>query len=240
MIRYVILIVSVLSILLSITVSYGAQSTADVPLTSEQIATARQKVLGSQAAQSRAAKEYTIGHGDVLSVQVYGEGDMSIATPSRTRNAPGSDALRMAVGGVNVRIDGRISLKHLGDIEAVGFTLTQLADYLKELYASVYDEPIVTVVLAQSNSQRYTVMGKVARPGIYYLDYPINLVQVVARCGGFTEWAKSEVSLVRKKVGYNKRLFKKNKLSFDYEEFLDGDKIEKNVLIEPGDIIIVN
>jgi polysaccharide export outer membrane protein len=107
-------------------------------------------------------------------------------------------------GGVPVRMDGRVSLLHIGDVEAVGFTLTQLADYLKVLFATVYDDPVVTVVLEQSNSRRYTVMGKVANPGIFYLDYPINLVQVVARCGGFTEWANLELTVVREGAGKGK------------------------------------
>ena len=58
-------------------------------------------------------------------------------------------------------MDGRVSLLHLGDVEAVGFTLTQWADYLKVLFATVYEDPVVTVVLEQSYSRRYTVMGKV-------------------------------------------------------------------------------
>ncbi len=36
-----------------------------------------------------------------------------------------------------MRMDGRISLKNIGDVDAVGFTLTQLADYLRELYATM-------------------------------------------------------------------------------------------------------
>lgn len=219
---------------------WTAQSTADVPVTGEVIAAARAKVLGNSQAAGPSASEYVVGHGDVLNVQVYGEGDMSAATVTGGRGEQAEDGLRNGGGGVQVRIDGRISLKHIGDIDAVGFTLTQLADYLKKIFTSVYGDPIVTVVLVQSNSQRYTVMGKVAKPGIFYLDYPINLVQVVARCGGFTEWAKSQVTLVRKDPKKNAELFEGNTLSFDYGDFLDGEKLEKNVLIEPGDIIIVN
>jgi polysaccharide export outer membrane protein len=110
---------------------------------------------------------------------------------------------------------------------------------LKQIFATVYDDPIVTVVLGQSNSQRYTVMGKVANPGIFYLDYPIDLVQVVARCGGFTEWASNEIRVVRKHADANE-LFKGNTLDFDYEDFLAGKKLEKNILIKSGDIIIVD
>jgi len=217
----------------------AAQSTADVPVTKALMDKARLKVLGQKKADVKEAEEYVIGHGDVLSVQVYGEGDMSIETPAGTRGAEGGDAPRAGVGGVTVRIDGRISLKHIGDVDAVGFTLTQLADYLKELYASVYDDPVVTVVLGQSNSQRYTVMGKVTAPGIFYLDYPINLVQVVARCGGFNEWANSEITVVRKDAGENS-LFKGNTLDFDYDDFLAGKKLNKNILIKSGDIVIVH
>lgn len=224
----------------------AAQSTADVPLSKELMTKARENVLGQAKGDVKQADEYVIGIGDVLGVQVYGEGDMSTETPAGTRGiletkgtGGGADSLRTGVGGVTVRNDGRISLKHIGDVDAVGFTLTQLADYLKQLYATVYDDPVVTVVLGQSNSQRYTVMGKVTSPGIFYLDYPINIVQVVARCGGFNEWANSEITVVRKDPRGNE-LFKGNTLDFDYDDFLAGKRLERNILIKPGDIIIVH
>jgi len=220
---------------------WSAQSSADVPVTEKTIAEARATVFGDSQEGGPMASEYVVGHGDVLSVQVYGEGDMSAANiAAADRDDKKEDSLRSGGSGAQVRIDGRISLKHIGDIDAVGFTLTQLADYLKKIYASVFDDPIVTVVLVQSNSQRYTVMGKVVKPGVFYLDYPINLVQVVARSGGFSEWAKSQIKLVRKDHDKDSELFKGNTLSFDYGEFLDGKELEKNVLVKPGDIIIVN
>lgn len=214
----------------------AAQSSADVPVTEELILKARKKVEDKFLSTVKSDEEYRIGHGDVLGVEVYGEGDMSISTPAGGR---GKGTLRSGAGGVTVRIDGRISLKHVGDVEAVGFTLTQLADYLKEIFSSVYEDPIVTVVLGQSNSQRYTVMGKVANPGIFYLDFPISLVQVIARCGGFTEWASSEVRVVRKGADV-KEMFAGNILKFDYEDFLDGKNLERNIFIKANDIIIVD
>lgn len=214
----------------------AAQSTKDVPVSRQLMDQARQKVL----AQPKLAGTdgYVIGPGDVLSVQVYGEGDMSTIAPAVARGSDSGESLRSGVGGVVVRMDGKISLKHVGDVDAVGFTLPQLADYLKIIYATVYDDPVVTVVLGQSNSQRYTVMGKVLKPGIYYLDYPINLVQVVARCGGFDEWAKSTITVVRNNPKNN--LFEGNTLLFDYDDFLEGKKLEKNILIQADDIVIVH
>lgn len=222
---------------------FAAQSTADIPVSDSIRVAAREKILGIAAVSSN-GEEYVIGHGDVLSVQVYGEGEMSAAGPTSVSNVQQTDdSLRSGPKtGVTVRIDGRISLKHIGDVDAVGMTPTQLADYLKEIFSTVFDNPIITVVLLQSNSQRYTVMGKVVKPGVYFLDYPINLVQVIARCGGFTEWTSSEITLVRndyKKVQQSPSL-PGNKLIFDYGEFLEGKNLENNVLIQSGDIVIVN
>ena len=95
-------------------------------------------------------------------------------------------------------MDGRISLKDIGDVEVVGLTLAELADYLKKLYSTIYDNPIVITTLLQSNSLRYTVMGKVLKPGIFKLEHPMTLVQVVAQAGGFNEWAGKEITVVRK------------------------------------------
>jgi polysaccharide biosynthesis/export protein len=222
--------------------AWAAQSTADVPITGTQMTEAREKVLGKDSLNA-SKEQYVIGHGDILSVVVYGEGDMSAVAVPANPNAKAQqneDSPRNSGTGVQVRIDGRISLKHIGDVDAVGFNLTQLADYLKELYSSVFSSPNVSVVLIQSNSQRYTVLGKVAKPGVYFLDYPIDIVQVVARSGGFAEWAKKKITLVRNDPKKHKNLFKKNTLSFDYGDFLDGEQVEKNVLIEAGDIIVVD
>jgi polysaccharide biosynthesis/export protein len=239
--RLLFLFCFVLAIVLSKS-AWAAQSTADVPITGTQMSAAREKVLGKDT-QISSKEQYIIGHGDILSVVVYGEGDMSaIAVPANagSKAQQNEDSLRNIGTGVQVRIDGRISLKHIGDVDAVGFNLTQLADYLKELYSSVFSNPNVSVVLVQSNSQRYTVLGKVAKPGVYFLDYPIDIVQVVARSGGFAEWAKKKITLVRKDPKKYKNLFKKNTLSFDYDDFLDGVQLEKNILIEAGDIVVVD
>ncbi|WP_163337098.1 polysaccharide biosynthesis/export family protein [Desulfopila sp. IMCC35008] len=221
---------------------FAAQSTKDVTASDALKKEAMGMVLGNDSPMPHEQGQYVVGHGDILEVQVYGEGSMAVSAPGggRTDDGGEGEGLRGSGSGVQVRIDGRISLKHLGDVQAVGMNLTELADYLKILYETVYEEPIVTVVLKQSNSQRYTVMGKVSSPGIFYLDYPINLVQVVARCGGFNEWANSELTVVRKNGEKPENLFDGNTLSFDYDDFLKGKSLEKNVLIQAGDIIIAH
>lgn len=222
--------------------SYAAQSTADVPASAELKKTARSEILGPQVKSMLSQDEYVIGHGDILSVSIYGEGDMAAsAVAGITRNVATGDAPRFGGQGVRVMMDGRISLKHIGDVEVVGMTLTELADYLKKIYSTIYDEPIITTTLEQSNSLRYTIMGNITQPGIFFLDYPLTLVQALARSGSFTEWANNTITVVREKVkDKDKKLFRNNTLKFDYDDFVSGDNLEKNVFIQSGDIIIAN
>ncbi len=228
----------------------AAESTADVVVSNAQKEKLRKEIVGDLILPGE-QQEYIIGLGDVLSVKIYGEGEMTASSASGG-NRPaaagggeaaggGGDVLRQPGSGGEVRLDGRISLRHIGDIEVAGMTLTQAADYLKKLYKTVYDDPIVTVVLVQSNSRRYTVMGQVRSPGIFYLDFPVTIIQAIARSGGFTEWANHDVTIIRQGSGpMAKRKKEKKTLTFDYDDFMKGRDLEKNIYLQPNDVMIVH
>lgn len=216
---------------------FAAQSTADVPISVEQKNTLLKELFETKAEKMEREEEYVIGHGDILSVSIYEEGDMAV-TASVKQSGEGGGAVQT---GAQVMMDGRLSLKDIGDVEVVGLTLAELADYLKKLYSTLYDNPILTTTLVQSNSLRYTVMGEVARPGVFKLDHPINLVQVLAQSGGFTEWADREITVVRKKIREaDKAQFDGNTLKVDYDDFVSGKSLERNIFVCSGDIVIVN
>ena len=225
----------------------AAESTSDVVVNSAQKEKLRQDIVGNLELPGE-QQEYVIGYSDILSINLYGEGDMAASqasadgrTDAGMGSSGGGDTIRRAAGGVEVRMDGRVSLKHIGDIKVVGMTLTQLADYLKKLYVSVFDDPIVTVTLLQSNSRRYTVMGQVNSPGIFYLDFPVTIVQSIARSGGFTEWANHDITVIRQGSGpISKKSEEKKTLEFDYDDFLKGKHLEANVYIQPNDVVIIH
>ncbi len=225
---------------------FAAESTTDVVVDSAQKEKLRREIIGDMQLSGE-QEEYLIGHSDFLAVSIYGEGNMAAASASDSTptsagaGAGGADTIRRVAGGVEVRMDGRISLKHIGDIQVVGMSLTQLADYLKKLYVSVFDDPIVTVTLLQSNSRRYTVMGQVTNPGIFYLDFPVTIVQAIARSGGFTEWANHDTTVIRQggPLASGKNQDKKS-LQFDYDDFLKGKDLEKNINIQSNDVVIVH
>ncbi len=229
----------------------AAESTADVVVSNAQKEKLRKEIVGNLILPGE-QQEYIIGLGDVLSVKVYGEGEMTASSAAGNNRAGaevaggaggggGGDILRQPGSGGEVRMDGRISLKHIGDIQVAGMTLTQAADYLKKLYLTVFDDPIVTVVLVQSNSRRYTVMGQVRNPGIFYLDFPVTIIQAIARSGGFNEWANHDVTIIRQGSGpKTKREKEKKTLTFDYDDFLKGKNLEANIYLQPNDVMIVH
>lgn len=245
-----ILLLGFLALLVSGTATFAAQSTADISVSAEKKESALKEILGARGKQSPPETEYIIGHGDVLTVNIAEEGDMAASSASsagrqeETNDASSAkinDTLRVAKTGTTVMMDGRISLRDIGDVQAVGLTLTELADYLKKLYSAIYDNPTLTTTLVQSNSLRYTVMGSVIRPGIFYLDYPMTIIQAVARAGGFSQWAKKDITVVRAQMKEeDKRQFEGNTLKFSYDQFLSGKALDNNVPIRSGDIIIIN
>lgn len=225
-----------------------AESTADVSADSALKEKIRKQILGEKSSVA-VDEEYTIGYRDILHVSVYGEGSMGVnegiqPAPEGGEAPTGGSFIRGRGTGVEVRIDGRISLRHIGDVSVVGMTLPQLADYLKQLYSTIYEDPILTVTLVQSNSQQYTVMGQVVNPGLYHLDYPLTIVKAVARAGGFTEWANSDITVIRQDQDKTKDgasgSNKGKTLTFDYSDFLKGKDLEKNIVIQSGDVIVVH
>jgi polysaccharide biosynthesis/export protein len=224
-----------------------AQSSADVSASKELKENVRKDILGAKADELNFGDDYVIGIGDLLDVSIFGEGDMAAASPGAANSATGgpnanaqANAAQGSSGRAEVRTDGQISLKHIGDVKAAGMTLPQLADYLKKLYAPLFDDPVVTTVLAKNNSTKYSVMGKVMKPGVYPLTIQMTLIEAVARCDGFNEWAKRVVTVIRNDVREkDKEMFKNNSLEFDYDDYLKGKNAQKNIDIQAGDLIVV-
>lgn len=198
--------------LFAVVLSHGWQ--AAVAWAAETEATGGSSNLSAAPVAALPVGEYIIGPADGLEVMLWKEEDVSRK--------------------VQVRVDGRISVPLLGDVEAAGKTVDGLAKMLTELYSKVLEDPSVTVMLLEGRSYRYYMIGKVKTPGEFRIDAPVSLLQAIARSGGFVEWAKTDdVLLVRKGQG------KQEILHFDYDAFVKGKNLDKNFEILPGDVIVV-
>ncbi|MED5372803.1 MAG: polysaccharide biosynthesis/export family protein [Myxococcota bacterium] len=127
----------------------------------------------------RDASEYTVGSGDHISVIVVGEPSLS-----------GTDLVVAADGSVNLPIVGRVVVKDRTAQEIEGQLTRLLAkDYLVD--------PQVSVSVSQFNSRRVEVLGLVEDPGVYRLEGPTTVLQVLAMAGGVSEEAITEVRVIR-------------------------------------------
>jgi polysaccharide export outer membrane protein len=158
--------------------------------------------------------QYTLGAGDVLNVMVYGEPEISQT--------------------VFVRIDGRISLPLAGEVDAAGVTPAALADKITEKLDRFLEAPNVTVVVSESRSKAYYILGQIESPGEYPITRKVTVIQAIARAGGFLEWAKKDsIMIVSGPEGSEQITY------FNYDNFLGGDDRNKNIVLRPGDTIVV-
>lgn len=191
----------------------AAQSAAPPPAPAAATAAA-QKTADDAAAGVMAPPDYVIGAEDVLEVVVWREKELSAQ--------------------VMVRPDGMVSLPLLNDVQAGGLTPEQFRERVSAGAAKYVESPSVTVIVKQINSRKVSVMGEVVKPGIYPLLAPTTVLQLLALAGGPTAFADvKDISVVRTIDGKTTRLL------FNYKEVARGRRMEQNVLLLPGDTVIV-
>jgi polysaccharide biosynthesis/export protein len=135
---------------------------------------------------------------------------------------------------VVVRPDGKISLPLLNEIEAGGLTPEQLRLRVLESARRFVEDPTVSIVVKQINSRNVFIMGEVLKPGTYPLGGPTSVLQLIAVAGGMTEFAaRDEIVLMRTADAQTVRHRVK------YNEVLKGKNLEQNLLLQPGDTVVV-
>jgi len=158
--------------------------------------------------------DYVVGPEDVLSVVFWREREMS------------SDVL--------VRPDGRISLPLLNDVEVAGLTPDQVRERVIELAKKFVEEPSATVVVKQINSRKVYITGNVERPGPFPLLRPTTILQLISLAGGLKEFAKSGDIVVVRVDGTQQATF-----PFNYDDVKNRKSLSQNILLKPGDTVIV-
>lgn len=158
---------------------------------------------------------YKIGSGDILSIFTWKEPDFS------------RDNLL-------VRIDGKISFPLLDDIQASGRTPLELEEDIEKKLGEYVEAPEVTVSVIQPLSQKFYILGEVARTGEYQLVKDLTVLQAFALAGGFTQWAsKKEIILLRHEEGREKII------RINYKNIVKGKDLSQNLQIKANDTIIV-
>jgi polysaccharide biosynthesis/export protein len=158
---------------------------------------------------------FIIGADDVLAVNVWKETEISRSVP--------------------VRSDGKISLPLVGEVQASGHTPRQLEQEIAKRLQNYISEPEVTVIVQQINSQKFNVLGQVARPGLYPLTNSPTVLDAIGLAGGFRDFAKQKsIYILRKNPDGGQ-----SRLPFNYKDVVKGKNQEQNVKLQPGDTVVV-
>jgi polysaccharide export outer membrane protein len=133
-----------------------------------------------------------------------------------------------------VRTDGKISMPLIKEIQAAGLTPAQVEKAVQEQLSKSIRNPDVTVIVAQINSKKIYLTGAVKKEGPLKFTYRMTVLQAISEAGGLTDYAKrKDIYVLHSESG---RQFK---LPFNYTAVLKGEHMEQNILLSPGDTIVV-
>ena len=148
------------------------------------LATAACSGRGVQATEvpPPATDDTTLGPGDVFTVRVYDEEELS--------------------GSHQVAPDGTIDFPLLGSVEVAGLEPPAVADEVQRLLRErkLLRDPHVSVYVEEYASKRISVVGAVANPGAFTLEPGMTVVQAISMAGGFSSLADRDGTVVTRRV----------------------------------------
>ena len=166
------------------------------------------------AADGNLDNEFRVGPGDQILITVWKEPEVS--------------------GSVVIRPDGKISMPLVNDVLVNGMTPMQVQSLLAEKLEPYIKSANVTVTVQTIRSKKVYVIGQVGRAGSYDITQPTTVLQLLTEAGGPQQFAKQKSIYVLRNEGGKQQKFK-----FNYKEVINGKKIEQNIIVQPGDTIVV-
>jgi len=167
------------------------------------------------AGEAAAADAYKLNPGDVLQIAVWKE-----------------EGLQQQV---LVLPDGNISFPLAGHIKAAGLSPEQLQNVLQNKLKNFFADPVITVTVVQVGGNKIYVIGQVRNPGEFPANRPVDVMQALSLAGGLTTFAADgDIKVLRRDASGAQKA-----LAFNYSEVSKGNRLQTNVLLQPGDVVVV-
>lgn len=180
-------------------------------------ARAQAPLQGESASAAASGGSDRIGSGDVLSVQVFGQPDMSA-----------TNVLVADDGTIQVPLVGAVSVVNLSPADAGARVAKALRD------GRIMKKPVVTVSVTQPLSQRITVLGEVGEPGRYAIDSRTTIFDLLAEAGGVRPTGAQKIFILRTDAsGQTLRI------PVDLEALLTRPETQPPVKLRAGDSVHV-
>jgi polysaccharide export outer membrane protein len=172
------------------------------------------KTRPSQITSPITPDTYRIGLADSLTISVWHEPELS--------------------SGVVVRPDGMITLPLINDVHVVGLEPIELQQLLTEKLKPFVSDPQVTVIVTAIKSRKVSLVGQVLKQGVYPLDGGETLLELLAAAGGLGPFAKTgSIYVLRTENG------KQVRIPFKYKKALQAHVGDADIVLEPGDVVVV-
>ena len=162
---------------------------------------------------------FLLGAEDELEITVWGNKDLTRVTA--------------------VRPDGLISMPIIGDVQAAGLTADALAQRIADRLKQYIANPAVSVSVKELNSYSVYVLGEVSKPGKFQLKSYITVLQAISMAGGFTEWAKKNKLQVVRATQNGDHQRQEVHIPLRYDDLVSGRGEPGNIVLHPGDTVVV-
>ena len=155
----------------------------------------------------------TVGAGDELHVQVYGEKELT--------------------GDYRVSPLGRVDVPLVGEVAVEGLTVGQISRLLDARFRDgLLREPHITVQLKSLNSKKVFVLGQVKKPGRFTFTAGMSVIEAITLAGGFSQLAEKNYTIVTRSAADGDQ-----RVPVPVEKIMQG--LASNFFLQPGDIVFV-
>jgi polysaccharide export outer membrane protein len=161
--------------------------------------------------------EYVLGEGDVLRVTVYDHPDLTTIA--------------------RVSADGTVRFPLIGQVDVGELTVEQISNRISNLLADGYIiNPQVSVFVEEFRSQKATIMGEVAKPGLYELRGHTTFLELLSKAGGLTKETGDKAIVKRKAEG---AAVEEQIITVDLKRLMEGGDTSLDAAILDGDSVYV-
>jgi polysaccharide export outer membrane protein len=157
---------------------------------------------------------YTIYPGDVLQVTVWKEEGLDRE--------------------VVVLPNGTIDFPLIGSVSVKDQTPEDVQTAIKAKLKKFIPDASVSVVVKADLGHTINVIGQVTKPGELIMGHHLTVMQALSQAGGLTPYAsQSKIIILRQQDG------QEVSLPFPYSDVVSGDELDKDIVLKPGDVVVV-
>ena len=161
--------------------------------------------------------DYVVGEGDVISIKVYENDDLS--TTAR------------------VTYEGKISVPLLGQVLVKDMTVSEIGEKISKLLKDGYIvDPQVSIFIKEYRSRKAVILGQVNKPGIYELREDTSLLELISKAGGLTKTACTKAIIKRKEGEADKG---ENVIKINIKSLVEKGENILNIQVRNGDSIYI-